>query len=182
MIPFLNFISPDSKPVKRGAQKGDPGSNPFFRSGFAIFLFLVAGFAIYMSLPDFLVDKDGEPELAPWRKEKLLKELDDLDNAEQYVLKAGVPGKYPCYNCTGSDEIFLHLNEVWRYGVTTKSQSGRYPEGLPHPGLVYVIQFQGPLQACMAEEKTKIYKYALLPENLARKVPLIRPPGNKVDR
>jgi hypothetical protein len=31
-------------------------------------------------------------------------------------------------------------------------------------------------------EKIKIYNYALLPENLRRAVPLIRPPGNKIDR
>lgn len=182
MIPFLNFVSPDKNPVKRSAQKQTEYQYPFFRFGFMFFLLLIVGTTIYLSLPDFLVDKEGEPELAPWRKEKLLRELDDLDNAEQYVLKAGVPGLYPCYICKGSKEIFLNLNEIWRYGVTTKGQRGRYPDGLPHPGLVYLIQFQGKLQACLAEEKIKIYEYALLPENLKRTDRLIRPPGNKVDR
>jgi hypothetical protein len=46
--------------------------------------------------------------------------------------------------------------------------------------LQYVIQFEGTEEECLIREREKIYHYALLPENLARKIPLIRPPGNKM--
>lgn len=131
---------------------------------------------------DFLSYRDGKPELAPWRKEKLEKELEEFDHAEQYVLVAAEPGYYACYSCLDKKTIFLNVNEVWRYGVTTKTEKGRYPEGLPHEGLAYVPQFTGTLYECLREEKKKIYYYAVLPENLKRAIPLIRPPGNKIDR
>ncbi|MDX2070243.1 MAG: hypothetical protein SFV55_17580 [Haliscomenobacter sp.] len=37
---------------------------------------------------DFLIEKDGQYELAPHRKEKLQKELAEYDEAEQYVIYA----------------------------------------------------------------------------------------------
>ena len=73
------------------------------------------------------------------------------------------------------------IGEAWRYGVTTQSQEGRYPMGLPVEGLTYRILYRGTLQECLKQEKLYIYNYALLPENLKRKPPLIRPPGNKRD-
>ncbi len=126
-------------------------------------------------------DESGNPELATWRKEKLKKELKDLDNAEQYALIVMKDGVYPCYNCK-NDKIYLKKGEVWRYGVTIKTQKGRYKSGLPEKGLMYVIQFRGTIRDCLVEEKIKIYNYPLLPENLNRKEKIIRPPGNKVDR
>ena len=112
----------------------------------------------------------------------LERELAKIEQAEQYVLKAGVAGHYPCYGCLGKTDIWLNLNEVWKYGVTTSTQKERYRMGLPHPGLLYEVEYQGPLPECLRLEKIKIYNYALLPENLRRAVPLIRPPGNKIDR
>jgi hypothetical protein len=131
---------------------------------------------------EFLIRKGDKVELAPWRKEKLERELEELDHAEQYALLAGRPEFYPCFPCQGKKEIFLTLGEVWKYGVTTKGETGRYRDGFPKPGLAYVIEFEGPLQECLKQEKLKIYRYATLPENLKRERPLIRPPGNKVDR
>ena len=131
---------------------------------------------------DFIVIKDGEPVLAPWREEKLNKEIEEIDDAEQYVLFAGIPGTYPCYSCTdGKTEIYLNTFMVWRYGVTRKGQDGRYQSGMPDPRLRYRTQFRGTFSECLKEEKRKIYQYAVLPENLARKNRLIRPPGNKND-
>ena len=145
---------------------------------------LLVAFALWiiMGPKDFIVWKDGKPELAPWRKAKLERELEELDSAEQYVLFARVPGNYPCYNCFDKEKIFLNYEEVWKYGVTTQKEKGRYPQGPPIFGLKYEIQYEGPTIECYKHEKIKIYNYALLPENLRRSSPLKRPPGNKIDR
>lgn len=129
----------------------------------------------------FIVEKEGTVELAPWRQEKLQRELDEIDNAEQYVLLTIKSGIYPCYNCPNAT-ILLNANNVWKYGVTRKQEKGRYGQNaLEKAGLKYFIQFTGTYSACLKEEKRKIYFYATLPENLVREIPLIRPPGNKVD-
>ncbi len=148
---------------------------------FLVFLIALGGLSIWMSNKDFLIWKGDEPEIAPWRKEKLEKELKELNEAEQYALVVSVSGVFPCYSCVDRNEIFLNTGEVWKYGVTRKGQAGRYKSGLPFLGLSYSVQFEGNLQACFKEEKLKIYQYPLLKENLKRNKPLIRPPGNKRD-
>jgi len=120
-------------------------------------------------------------ELPPERRQKLEKELDELENAEQYVLIAEKDGWYSCFNCPGEAHIFLHRGEVWKYGVTRKGEKGRYGKWHVNQSLVYIIQYQGAYQECLKQEKIKIYMYAQLPENLRRQHPLIRPPGNKRD-
>ncbi len=146
----------------------------------AIARLVLAGFLfwIIMGPRDFIVWKDGKPELAPWRKAKLERELEELDSAEQYVLFARIPKYYPCHNCFGEEKLFLNYGEVWKYGVTTKKEKGRYPQGPP----IFEIQYEGPTIECYKREKIKIYNYAILPENLRRPRPLERPPGNKIDR
>ena len=121
------------------------------------------------------------PRLAKWREKKMIKEIDDLDWAEQYVLRAGKNGWHPCFSCPDTEHIWLHVGEVWKYGTTTKGQNGRYGNRLKGMMLNYEIQYEGALVDCLKEEKRKIYGYAILPENLKRSKPLIRPPGNKKD-
>lgn len=148
-----------------------------------ILLIVVLVIGIVMSAKEFWeLDDDGNPQLTQWRQEKLDKELEELENAEQYALIALRAGEYTCYNCGDEATIFLYPTEVWKYGVTTKGKDGRYREGLPNDGLLYRIQFRGTLQECFREEKLKIYRYAILPENQKRAKPIMRPPGNKVDR
>jgi hypothetical protein len=130
---------------------------------------------------EFIVWEDGKPKLAPWRQEKLEEELESLDDAEQYVLIASQKGYYLCYSCPKSN-IYLNVGEIWKYGVTTKGQSGRYPNGFPDNRLRYFVEFSGSIQECLKQEKLKIYNYALLSENLKRQNPIIRPPGNKIDK
>jgi hypothetical protein len=48
--------------------------------------------------------------------------------------------------------------------------------------LLYQVEYKGTVEDCLIQEAHKIYNYATLPENLKRAKPLIRPPGNKVDR
>ncbi len=129
----------------------------------------------------FLVEKDGKYDLSPERKAKLKRELDEIDEAVQYVIKAKKPGVYPCYHCEGTFSIFLNKDEVWKYGTTRIGQGRRYgQDGIPD-GLTYQEEFIGDYGSCLKQEKIKIYFYAILPENTVREAPLIRPPGNKID-
>lgn len=156
--------------------------NPFGRFPFfllAAILFLVCVSFAYKTFIEF--DEQGKPKLAQWRKEKLVKELNNLEEAQQYVLRAKVTGDYPCYSCPNSGAIKLNIGEVYKYGFTTKNEVGRYRRSLESKNLIYFVQFEGSITECMKEEKKKIYYYALLPENLRRSMPLIRPPGNKQD-
>ncbi|WP_421946827.1 hypothetical protein [Phaeodactylibacter xiamenensis] len=117
------------------------------------------------------------PGLSPERQAKLNRELEELENTEQYVLRAARDGWYPCYSCPGKKRIFLHKDEVWKYGVTRKGEARRYGRWHQEQGLYYLVQYEGPLQECLRREKIQIYSYALLPENLRREQPLIRPTG-----
>jgi hypothetical protein len=78
-------------------------------------------------------------------------------------------------------EQALNSSEVWKYGITRVGQTKRYSAGEIPKGLEYQIEFRGDYASCLKLEKIKIYHYALLPENLARSHPLIRPPENRVD-
>ena len=130
---------------------------------------------------EFVIWKDGVPMLSPQRKAKMDRDIEKINNAEQYVLKAEINGLYPCYNCYGKPTIKLRKGEVWKYGVTINSKEGRYKKGLPAKHLVYIVEYEGRIDVCMTQEKIKIFNYALLPENLSREVKLMRPPGNKRD-
>ncbi len=90
-------------------------------------------------------------------------------------------GFYRCYNCPWSPVIYLKEKEVWKYGVTRKGEKGRYGNSLGAERLFYLTEFVGTIQECLAEERRKIFNYALFPENIARPIPIIRPPGNKYD-
>jgi hypothetical protein len=108
--------------------------------------------------------------------------LDEIDEAIQYALVATKPGEYACYSCPrGIPTIRLGIGHVWKYGTTRKGEAGRYRGQLPDVRLLFVEQFFGTYSECLKEEKRKIYYYAVLPENLARSTPLIRPPGNRND-
>ncbi|MEM0993013.1 MAG: hypothetical protein AAF847_12890 [Bacteroidota bacterium] len=131
---------------------------------------------------DFLEeDQDGNIRISEERQAKMERELEEYENAEQYVLRAGRDAFYPCLSDKARKRIFLFKGEVWKYGVTTKKQEGRYARGLPAENLVYLVQFRGNIHECLVEEKRKIYQYSVLPENLKRTTPLLRPPGNQRD-
>ncbi len=70
-------------------------------------------------------------------------------------------GWFPCFKCGGRDSIYLYENEVWKYGKTCNGQEGRYSGGFPTSFLEYVPEFFGTEQACLIEEKRKIYNYRL---------------------
>ncbi len=126
------------------------------------------------------------------RLEKLHKELARiLEKTElsrpcvQYALVAIESGNFPSYNSGGV--IFLKEGEVWKYGKTIHGESGRYSSGLPYPNLEFRVELLGTEMQCLVMEKIKIYSYLTLPENIKRaKItktpPLLRPPGNRIDR
>lgn len=165
--------------VKPKKKKPPPNRFPWY-----IFLVGLIGISIvFMAKRPFVVyDDNGQPQLSEWRKEKLEKELKNLEHAEQYVLLATMSGTYPCFSCIDKATIRLRKNQIWKYGITTKGKEGRYEENwLRTMNLKYVIQFEGTITECLREERIKIYNYAIHPENIIRKKPLIRPPGNKND-
>ena len=94
--------------------------------------FLVVAFAKDRKYTgDFFVIKDGQPELSPQRVAKLQKELDEVDEAEQYALYATEPGYYPCFTCyDGKKLIWLNELEIWKYGHTRKGEKDRYKMGI----------------------------------------------------
>jgi hypothetical protein len=128
----------------------------------------------------FLVERDGEYDLSPERKAKLKRELDEIDEAMQYAILAKKPGSYPCFHCL-EGTIYLNAGEVWKYGTTRIGADRRYKRNELPADLLIKPEFFGEYGACLKQEKIKIYFYAILPENTVRQVPLIRPPGNKVD-
>lgn len=121
---------------------------------------------------------DGKPQPAAKDLERLQRDLEEIDDSEQYVLWASEAGYYACYTCLGQDSIYLYAGEVWYYGITRKGKDGRYPQGLEDPRLRYRVQFKGNYAECWKQEKRKIIYYRTLPENLKRANPIKLPPGN----
>jgi hypothetical protein len=152
----------------------------------AILLFFlmvtILGFYAHWEELDFLnQDADGNFQLSPQRQQELEKRLKRIKRASQYVLRAVNDGYYPCYNCRHDSRIFLYKGEVWKYGVTYAER--RYRNSwLERMNLIYQTEYRGTVEECLIQEANKIYNYAILPENVKRATPLIRPPGNKVDR
>ncbi|MBV6442484.1 MAG: hypothetical protein DYG98_22490 [Haliscomenobacteraceae bacterium CHB4] len=68
---------------------------------------------------------EGEWRLKPKREAKRDKQIKNIDDAEQNVLLAIAPGYYECLHCP-SKRIYLHTNEVWKYGVTNQGEKQRY--------------------------------------------------------
>jgi hypothetical protein len=164
----------------------DPGQRPEPRRGGLLRLLgrLSPLIFIVMALTfaDVIVWVDGVPKLHPKREKKLEKEIREIEDAEQYALKAEKSDWYPCFLCPRRS-IFLNAGEVWKYGVTRKGQKVRYGGFVNESDLVYEVQFKGNYAACLIEEKRKLYSYPLMPENLVRpdSMRLAYPPGNIQD-
>lgn len=123
---------------------------------------------------------NGEPALTTKRQDELKKQIEEIEDAEQYALKAEVSGRYDCYFCPGR-KIFLNAFSIWKYGVTRKGEKVRYSKDFFGKGMLrYEVQFRGDYAQCLIEEKRKLFNYPLLPENLQRpdSLKLVLPPGN----
>jgi hypothetical protein len=125
---------------------------------------------------------NGEAKLTEKHQQQLKKKLDELEDAEQYALVAMADGMYPCLH-SGRALYFLHAGEVWKYGVTSKGERGRYTSlFLQENAVLYIIQFKGTMTECLQAEQLKLFEYPILPENLIRLEAnrLIRPPFNPI--
>ncbi len=125
---------------------------------------------------------DGEvPKLKPKDAARLEKKLREIDDAEQYALVARSDGLYACLN--GPPTYYLKTGEIWRYGVTTKGELGRYKgKFLIQNNVIYTVQFRGNVAECLKQEQINLFMYPYLPENLARPIELRlpRPPYNPI--
>lgn len=152
-------------------------------AGFLFFVYLLASGESEASSSPITIDESGNVKLTPEREAKMRREIEEIENAEQYALIAAISKHFPCYSCVnGVNILFLNKGEVWKYGVTRKGERIRYPGG--HYGatdLIYVQQYKGNYAECLKKEKLKIYEYPLLPEARRRSTILPRPPGNKND-
>ena len=81
--------------------------------------------------------------------------------------------------------FFLRKGEIWKYGVTSKGQAGRYSDVFLIKNQVsYFVQFSGTFSECLKQEQILLFNYPYLPENLARNPAdrLSRPPYNSIMR
>ena len=141
------------------------------------FVFLVLAALSFEKVVEWV---EGTPRLADKHRKQLEKHLAEIEDAEQYALKAEVSGWYDCILCPGG-RAFLNAWETWKYGVTRKGENVRYSKDFLGKGMLrYEVQFRGDYAQCLIEEKRKLFNYPLLPENLQRpdSLKLVLPPGN----
>ena len=129
-------------------------------------------------------DEYEVPKLSPKEELKLQKRLKEIDDSEQYALVARMDDWYPCLH-SGRTTCYLLAGEVWKYGVTSKGEFGRYKANFLLKNKVsYVTQFEGTFSECLKQEQIRLFSYPFLPENLARpqEERLPRPPYNSIMR
>ncbi|MCU0391934.1 MAG: hypothetical protein MUE81_12510 [Thermoflexibacter sp.] len=181
------MVVEELQPIKTKKSEPNPPANPLKWYFFALLLGLVI-YTIYdiLRFDDVVrIDDKGKPQIIDDRRRKLDDDtLRFYRSAEQYALVATRNDWYDCMSCVDSSRIFLHIGEIWKYGVTINGEQVRYTKNeLIEKGLLYLPQLQGSLQRCLSEERKKIIEYPLLPENLTRKPEyrLARPPANPYD-
>ena len=168
-VPYPKISTPSPKPHK----------NVLMLLGIVSLLLVCA-----LKWRDVIEYVNGQPQLTAKRQQQLDKKLSELDEAEQYALVATTEGMFPCLH-SGHALYYLHIGEIWKYGITVKGERGRYTaQFLQDNGVSYIIQFKGTVAECLKEEQRKLFAYPLLPENLARveEYRLLRPPYNPVLR
>ncbi len=144
------------------------------------------------TIRDIGIEEEISKELPLERLRKLEAELAGIlsktltrKTCVQYALLATKEDWYPCYRNSQS-MIYLNIGEVWKYGKTCIGEEKRYGN-LRAKNLAFNQEFTGTEIQCLIVEKIKIYNYIVYPENIRRAYktgnpPLLRPPGNKIDR
>ncbi len=128
--------------------------------------------------------KNDLDTLNPSEAARLQKRLREIDDSEQYLLVATINGLYPCLH-SGRTTYYLKSGEVWKYGVTSKGEFGRYAAAfLVKNKVSYIVEFNGTFSECLKQEQIKLFNYPYLPENLSRPETerLPRPPYNSIMR
>lgn len=149
---------------------------------------LLAAFVLLVFIAVFRVfyfqENTELPRFNPGENARLQKRLKEIDDSEQYALVAEVDGWYPCLH-SGQTFYYLRAGEIWKYGVTSKGELGRYSAAfLFNNNVFYYVQFKGTFSECLKQEQIKLFNYPYLPENLARPPEnrLPRPPYNRIMR
>ncbi len=161
----------------------DPKKQAFFWPLFAVIASLLVAVAIVPRI-NFESEGDRASKLNPQETLRLLRRLNEIDDSEQYALVAKTDGWYPCLH-SGRTAYYLKTGEVWKYGVTSKGQLGRYSAMFFVQNKVsYIIEFKGSFSECLKREQIQLFHYPYLPENLARPLSerLPRPPYNRIMR
>ncbi len=160
--------------------------NPRQGTSKSTYLLLVCSVLLIIAfITNSVLEKSGnEPKLSRKEEEKLQKRLKEIDESEQYALVAMEDGWYPCLH-SGRTTFYLNVGEVWKYGVTSKGETGRYTELFLFKNRVsYLRQFTGTFSECLKQEQIRLFHYPYTPENLARPPAerLPRPPYNPIMR
>lgn len=140
--------------------------------------------AIVLSARLYISKTDISDQLDPKEEAKLQKRLKEIDDSEQYALVAKMDGWYPCLH-SGRATCYLLAGEVWKYGVTSKGEFGRYSSMfISRNNVSYIVEYKGNMAECLKQEQIKLFNYPYLPENLARPPEdrLPRPPYNPIMR
>ena len=80
-------------------------------NNFSLFVLLGVGILLFSWRPFVTYDENGNAVLAEWREDKLNRELNNMEQAEQYVLVAKSDGSFPCFSCRGDPVIYLKKGE-----------------------------------------------------------------------
>lgn len=176
-LKFIPFVMGANKPLPPDIK---PGTSKL------TYFFIICSALLIVVLIEKLVLERGKngSKLNPKEEEKLQKRLKEIDESEQYALCAIEDGWYPCLH-SGQATYFLKAGEVWKYGVTSKGETGRYKDPFLFKNRVsYIRQFTGSFSECLKQEQIKLFHYPYLPENLARPPAerLPRPPYNSIMR
>jgi hypothetical protein len=146
----------------------------------AVMLLIVVG----LLQRQYFTSENEVPALSPLEEQKLDRRLREIDDSEQYALVASINGLYPCLHI-GRTTCYLKPGEIWKYGVTSKGEFGRYAASFLIKNKVsYIVQFKGTFSECLKQEQIRLYNYPYLPENLMRPQMerLPRPPYNSIMR
>ncbi|KAA3625759.1 MAG: hypothetical protein DWQ02_21170 [Bacteroidetes bacterium] len=168
-----------NKQFSPGKDKKSRNNRPLFW----LLLFCVAfvGSLVFASLGyDDVVtsDPDKNPTLTPERQEEIeRRQKKNSEGAEQYVLRAIVPGFRECYLCP-EGKVWLEVNEIAKIGITTDGQNRYSTEFYEKHEVYYVLEYRGDLTTAKNRELARLGGYPLLPENQKRKKKLIYPPLN----
>lgn len=163
--------------IERTERKSPPIISALLLGAVVLFLFITL-------LSRIFTGEIEAPKLKPKEDAKLQKRLKEIDEAEQYALLAKADGWYQCLH-SGKPTYYLRTGEVWKYGVTTKGELGRYQTRfLLRNNVIYLVEFRGNIAECLKQEQIKLFFYPFLPENLARppEMRLPRPPYNPIMR
>lgn len=167
-------VKPKPKIVKE-----KPAEPPFPFVGIVVILIITA-----LKFTDVVEFIDGIWQVKAKRVAQIDKKIEEIDDAEQYILMARVDGWYPCYTCLESKTIYLFKNEIVKVGVSQKKQNRYLKDWYQLIKVSYQPEYIGAYNECLKREMIRLRDYPLLPEVLKRepKYRTALPPMNKITK